>query len=84
MNHMNNNGEITYKILRPLGILKENDKGYTKEVNIMTWNRGKPKFDLREWNPDHDPRKGITLTEEEAIILRDLLISYFDEQEGNA
>ena len=26
----------------------------------------------------------ITLTEEEAIILRNLLISYFDEQEGNA
>ena len=33
----------------------------------MSWNGGAPKYDLRDWAPDHEKMgKGITLTEEEA------------------
>lgn len=81
---MSNNGEITCKVIKSLGVLAENDKGYTKEVNVVSWNDADPKLDIREWTPNHRPLKGITLTENETIILRDMLIYYFNEQEETA
>ena len=82
---MNNpNGEVPYKIIKPLGVLLEKDNGYTREVNIMSWNNGDPKLDIREWSPSHRPLKGVALSENETIILRDMLAYYFEEQEETA
>jgi len=56
-------------------VLSESSKGWTKELNLVSWNDREPKYDLREWAPEHEKMgKGITLTREEAIILRDALI----------
>ena len=65
---------ITCEITRELAVLSENDRGYTKEVNMVSWNDREPKFDIREWSPDHARMgKGVTLTEEEVEKLKAIL-----------
>jgi hypothetical protein len=66
--------ELKYEITKTLGVLSENARGWTKELNMVSWNEREPKYDLREWNPDHTRMgKGITLTEEEVETLRAIL-----------
>lgn len=66
--------ELRYEITEHLGILSENAKGWTKELNKVSWNDREPKYDLREWSPDHTRMgKGITLTEEDIDMLRRIL-----------
>lgn len=66
--------ELKFEITKTLGVLSENARGWTKELNMVSWNEREPKYDLREWNPDHTRMgKGITLTEEEIETLRAIL-----------
>lgn len=66
--------ELKYEITKSLGVLSENAKGWTKELNMISWNDRDPKYDIREWNPDHTRMgKGVTLTIDEAETLRRLL-----------
>ena len=66
--------ELKFEITEELGVLSTNAKGWTKELNMVSWNEREPKYDLREWNPDHTRMgKGITLTEEEIESLRAVL-----------
>ena len=70
--------EIKYEIIEKLGILSESTKGWTKELNLISWNGSTPKYDIRDWSPDHEKMgKGITLTEEEARNLLGLLEKHF-------
>ena len=68
-NNRNNNGEITFEIMEHIGVLDvidNREEKWTKEVNIVAWNGGKPKIDVRDWNERHDRMsRGITLTEEQ-------------------
>lgn len=75
--------EIKYEITEEIDVLSENPKGWTKELNLVSWNDRAPKFDLREWAPDHSKMaKGITLNFDEAKALRDFLNDFnFDEEE---
>ena len=66
--------ELKFEITKSLGVLSENAKGWTKELNMVSWNEHEPKYDIREWSPDHTRMgKGVTLTEEEVNNLRALL-----------
>ena len=66
--------DIKYEIIEKLGILSESTKGWTKELNLISWNGSTPKYDIRDWSPDHEKMgKGITLTDEEAKKLKELL-----------
>ena len=66
--------ELKFEITESLGVLSENAKGWTKELNKVSWNEREPKYDLREWNPDHTRMgKGITLTDDEVNVLRSIL-----------
>lgn len=66
--------DIKYEIIKHVGILSESSRGWTKELNIISWNGGGPKLDIRDWAPEHEKMgKGITLTEEEAVKLARLL-----------
>lgn len=48
---------------------------WSKELNIVKWESSTPKYDIREWSPDHEKMgKGTVLTIEELIRLRDTLI----------
>jgi hypothetical protein len=66
--------EITFEITKHIGVLSTSARGWTKELNMVSWNGRDPKYDLREWNQDHTRMgKGITLTEEDIDVLRKLL-----------
>ena len=74
--------EITCKITEPLEVLGENDRGYTKEVNFVSWNNASEKLDIREWHPEHERcGKGITLSESEGRKLMNVLIKLYAEQD---
>ena len=47
--------DITSTITKPLAVLGENGKGYTKEANFISWNGNAAKLDIREWHPNHKP-----------------------------
>ena len=67
-------GEIKYEIIEELGVLSESAKAWTKELNLISWNGGAPKYDVRDWAPEHEKMgKGVTLSEEEAKKLYVLL-----------
>ena len=66
--------DFKYEIIEEIGILSENAKGWRKELNLISWNGGAPKYDIREWAPEHEKMgKGVTLTEEELSALKNLL-----------
>ena len=66
--------DIKYDIIKEFGVLSENTKGWRKEVNLISWNGGAPKYDIRDWAPDHEKMgKGTTLSEEEMKILKEIL-----------
>ncbi|MFU2163746.1 YdbC family protein [Streptococcus pluranimalium] len=61
---------FTFEIIEKLLVLSENDKGWTKELNRVSFNGAEPKFDIRTWSPDHRKMgKGITLTNDEFQVL---------------
>ncbi len=66
--------DIKYKIVEEIGVLSENAKGWRKEVNLISWNDGVPKYDIRDWAPEHEKMgKGTTLTKEEVEKLKKVL-----------
>lgn len=71
--------EVKYEIKRHIAVLSTNKKsGWTKEANIVSWNGGPEKLDIRDWNPDHSKMaKGITLTSDEARTLSTALAEVF-------
>lgn len=65
---------FNYEILEKIGQVSETSIGWTKELNLISWNKREAKYDLRDWAPDHEKMgKGITLTGEELKSLRELL-----------
>jgi hypothetical protein len=68
---------ITYEIVMQLGVLSQSRSGWTKELNLVSWNENAPKYDIRDWSPDHSQLgRGVTLSREELLALRDLLNSW--------
>lgn len=66
--------DIKFEIKQTIGTLSESPKGWKKELNLVSWNDKEPKYDLREWDPEHEKMgKGVTLTREELKKLRDIL-----------
>ncbi|HIX46324.1 MAG TPA: hypothetical protein H9737_01365 [Candidatus Borkfalkia faecigallinarum] len=66
--------ELKYEIVEKLGVLGESGNGWTKELNMVSWNDREPVYDLRTWNASHERMgKGITLSQDEIMTLRDLL-----------
>ena len=58
-------GDFRYDIVEKIGVLSENAKGWRKELNLISWNGAAPKYDIREWAPEHEKMgKGVTLTKE--------------------
>lgn len=64
-----------YNITKKLGILSQTEGGdYTKEVNIISYNGGEPKVDIRRWDRKNGKmHKGITLDNEEVQALKEIL-----------
>lgn len=65
--------EFQYEIVEKIGVLSESSKGWTKELNRISWNGGAPKYDIRDWAPDHEKMgKGVTLSDDEVKALKKL------------
>ncbi len=62
-------GGISYRINDNLAVLSTSNTGYTKEVNVITWNHGARKIDIRNWSPERKCAKGISLSMTEAMKL---------------
>lgn len=66
--------EFKYEIIERIAVLSESSKGWTKELNLISWNDREPKYDIREWSPDGTKMgKGITLSNEEVAQLKTAL-----------
>ena len=66
--------ELKYEIVETIAVLSESPKGWTKELNLISWNGRDPKYDLRDWAPNKKKMgKGVTLTEEELKSLKAIL-----------
>ena len=61
MSNSNSRGDVTFEITRKCGIIGTEKGGWTRELNVVVWNGGEPKFDVRSWNDDHTRMtRGIT------------------------
>ena len=68
---MANQKEIKFEIINHIGVVSQSQSGWKKELNRVSWNGGEPKYDLRDWAPEHEKMgKGITLTEAELRSLK--------------
>ena len=66
--------ELKYDITEKLGVLSEAENGWTKELNIVSWNEREPVYDIRTWSPNHERMgKGITLALDEIKMLKEIL-----------
>lgn len=66
--------EFKFEIVEKIGVLGEKENGWTKELNLVSYNGFPAKYDIRDWDPDHEKMsKGITLTKEELLKLKELL-----------
>lgn len=66
--------ELKYEIVNTIKVLSESKKGWTKELNLISWNGREPKYDIRDWAPDHKKMgKGVTLTKEELESLKSVV-----------
>ena len=66
--------EIKYEIIQNIGVLSTSASGWSKELNLISWNDRDPKFDLRDWSADHSKMgKGVTLSADELSALKTLL-----------
>jgi len=65
---------VTFEIEERIGVLYQNQTGWSKELNLVSWNGKSARYDIREWSEDHTKMsKGITLHPQEVYKLYKLL-----------
>lgn len=66
--------EITFAVHEHLGTLSTNKWGWTREVNLVSWNGNPAKLDIRNWNPEHTKMgRGLTFNGSETAYLYEIL-----------
>ena len=76
---------IEYTIKEEIAVLSESKNGWTKEINMVSWNGREASIDIRRWSADHEQMgKGISLNEDEALKLYRALKKYFGEETVSA
>ncbi len=66
--------DFSYELIKHITVLSESKNGWTKELNLVSWNGRDPKYDIRDWAPEHAKMgKGVTLQKEELLKLKDVL-----------
>ena len=77
--------EITYEITKHIGVISVYSTGWRTELNLVAWNGGDQKYDLREWDPNHERMsRGVTLHKDEAEKLFELLGKSLKKKKGGA
>lgn len=63
-----------YIIYKHIGSLSNENNGWTKELNYVSWNNREPVYDIRTWSQDHTKYgKGVTITPGEMKLLQDII-----------
>ena len=66
--------EFKYEITERIAVLSTNAKEWERQLNMISWNDHEPKYDIRDWSPDGSKMsKGISMTRDELVILKDIL-----------
>lgn len=77
------NDRISFEIKAQLGVIQEYPTGWKKELNLVAWNGNSPKFDIRDWDPEHEHMsRGITLTEKEMTNMMNIVNEKSKEIKG--
>lgn len=76
--------ELSYEVIEKFGVL-DSDSKMPKELRLISWNGGDPKYDIRGWSVNEDGTermtKGITLDAEELQSLYEILKEMDEESE---
>lgn len=73
---------IRFEIVEKLGVIATHPTGWTKELNLVSWNGAAPKLDIRDWSPGHERMsRGITLHQKEGKQTARLILAYFDAED---
>lgn len=65
--------EYKFEIINNIGVISTNNS-WNKELNRISWQGMEPKYDIRDWSENHEKMgKGITLTEEELRMLKNII-----------
>ena len=62
-----------YKLIKKVGVISRNQAGWTKEVNIVSYNDKKSVIDIRIWSPNNKMSRGITIDKKDLKTLIKLL-----------
>jgi len=66
--------DFSFEIKETIGVIGTNARGWNKELNLVSWGEHEPKYDIRDWSPDHSRMgKGVTLSADELAQLKEVL-----------
>lgn len=75
------NDDFRFEILKHIGVVGKNEKGWFKEINIVSWRGGKPKLDIRDWEPGHERMsRGVTMRKSEVLKTMQILMEHYGEE----
>lgn len=81
--YSNRQNDISFEIIKHLGVIDKSETGWSKEVNLVEWNGNPAKIDIREWDPRHEHMsRGITLHKNEMLELLRILIRWYGVELG--
>lgn len=71
---MEKRNEVSYEITEHVGVIRAYNSGWQKECNVIRWNDGPKKYDIRDWDLTHEHMtRGITLYPDEMDKLCELM-----------
>lgn len=80
-----NSGNVEIVIYEHIGVLEKRDNGWSLECNVVSWNGGTPKIDIREWSGDHQRMsRGLAITEVQAEKLARALADRYRQRSAKS
>lgn len=71
---MSRSDQFKFEIVQNIAVLSTDKSGWSRELNLVSYNDAAPKYDIRSWDPQHEKMgKGITLTKDEIVKLKSVL-----------
>lgn len=66
--------DFEFDLIKKYGELSRSRAGWSRELNLISWNGREAKYDIRDWSPDGSKMgKGLSFTKEELLELKKLL-----------
>lgn len=69
-----------FEIKEQIGVIAVAKNGWKKELNLVSFNGATPKYDIREWDPNHEQMsRGVTFSDSEMLNVYGMLKERFDK-----